>query len=38
MDFVAELLFAWISGKDRPESGSLVQFVTKDSKTELVIA
>ena len=32
------LFYKWMQGTDRPASGSLVQFVTKDNKTELVIA
>jgi hypothetical protein len=27
----------WTNGIDRPKNGSLVQLVTKDSQTELVI-
>jgi len=38
LEFVAELFYKWMQGTDRPASGSLVQFVTKDNKTELVIA
>ena len=38
LDFVAEQLFAWSSGTEgRPATGSLVQLITKDGKTELVI-
>ncbi len=37
LDFVADLLHSWaVTPADRPASGSLVQLVTKDSKTELV--
>ncbi|KAL7631288.1 UNVERIFIED_CONTAM: hypothetical protein RMT77_018409 [Armadillidium vulgare] len=38
LDFIAELFLKWTKGEDRPKSGSLVQLVTKDNKTELVIA
>lgn len=38
LEFVSELFFKWLSGQEVPASGSLVQFVTKDSKTELFIA
>jgi len=37
LEFMAELFHKWLTG-ERPASGSLVQFITKDSKTELVIA
>lgn len=38
LEFVAELFLKWTKGEDRPENGSLVKLVTKDSKTELVMA
>lgn len=38
LPFVAELLFKWASGKERPTNGSLVQLVTNDGNTDLVIA
>lgn len=39
LEFVAELFHKWIQNpSDRPINGSLLQLVTKDSKTELVIA
>jgi dihydropteridine reductase len=39
LEFVAELFHKWIQNpSDRPVNGSLLQLVTKDSKTELVIA
>jgi dihydropteridine reductase len=37
LEFVAQLFQKWATGNDRPANGSLVQLVTKDSKTELVI-
>lgn len=37
LEFVAELFLKWTKGSDRPVNGSLVQLITKDSKTELVI-
>ncbi|XP_042233925.1 dihydropteridine reductase-like [Homarus americanus] len=38
LEFVAELFHKWTTGSDRPSSGSLVQLITKDDKTELVMA
>lgn len=38
LEFVAQLFDKWLQGNERPGSGSLVQFITKDGKTELVIA
>jgi len=39
LEFVAELFHAWLHNPaGRPTSGSLLQLVTKESKTELVIA
>uniref|UniRef100_A0A336M607 Dihydropteridine reductase n=1 Tax=Culicoides sonorensis TaxID=179676 RepID=A0A336M607_CULSO len=38
LEFVAELFHKWTKGVERPANGSLVQLVTKDSKTDLVIA
>nr|XP_045593727.1 dihydropteridine reductase-like [Procambarus clarkii] len=38
LEFVAELLHKWTTGSDRPASGSLVQLITKDNKTDLVVA
>ncbi|XP_050732485.1 dihydropteridine reductase-like [Eriocheir sinensis] len=38
LEFVAELFHKWLSGKERPASGSLVQLVTKENKTDLVVA
>lgn len=38
MPWVAELLFKWAEGKDRPATGSLVQLVTKDNQTEEILA
>jgi len=38
LEFVADRLFEWASGKDkRPAHGSLVELITKDGKTDLVI-
>jgi len=38
LEFIAELFHTWIqSPTNRPTNGSLLQLVTKDSKTELVI-
>ncbi|XP_071521381.1 dihydropteridine reductase [Panulirus ornatus] len=37
LEFVAELFHKWTTGTDRPASGSLVQLITKENKTELVI-
>ncbi|XP_071090378.1 dihydropteridine reductase-like [Haliotis cracherodii] len=38
LEFVAELFYKWTVGQERPANGSLVQLITKDSKTDLVIA
>lgn len=39
LEFVADLFFKWIElPADRVKNGSLIQLVTKDSKTELVIS
>ena len=38
LEFVAQQLYQWSSSQDeRPESGSLVQLITTDGKTELVL-
>ena len=36
LEFIAQLLFKWSEGQERPANGSLVQLVTKGGKTELV--
>ncbi|KAK2191155.1 hypothetical protein NP493_58g03026 [Ridgeia piscesae] len=36
LDTLAERLFKWGEGKERPANGSLVQVVTKDGKTDFV--
>lgn len=36
--FVFSTFAEWINNEGRPESGSLVQLITKDSKTDLVLA
>ncbi|KAL5279407.1 QDPR family protein [Megaselia abdita] len=36
LPYVAETLLNWTNGEDRPENGSLLQLVTKDSNTSLV--
>ncbi|EEC15915.1 dihydropteridine reductase, putative [Ixodes scapularis] len=38
LSFVAETLFKWTSGSERPSSGSLVQLETKEGNTSLTIA
>ncbi|BFZ01251.1 hypothetical protein BsWGS_04290 [Bradybaena similaris] len=38
LEFVAELFLKWLKGENVPSSGSLVQLLTKDNKTELVLA
>ncbi|XP_035214253.1 dihydropteridine reductase-like [Stegodyphus dumicola] len=35
LEFVAELLLNWATGKECPANGSLVQLITKNSVTEL---
>ncbi|KAG9259920.1 dihydropteridine reductase [Astyanax mexicanus] len=37
LEYVAELLYKWAVGEERPASGSLVQLVTTDSKTEATV-
>nr|ACO15211.1 Dihydropteridine reductase [Caligus clemensi] len=37
LEFVSDLLLKWTDKQGRPSSGSLVQLITKDGKTELVI-
>ncbi|XP_052773147.1 dihydropteridine reductase-like [Mya arenaria] len=37
LEFIAESFAKWISNEGRPKSGSLVQLITKDNKTELII-
>ncbi|XP_057282645.1 dihydropteridine reductase isoform X2 [Pezoporus wallicus] len=36
LEFIAETFYDWITGKNRPNSGSLIQMVTTGGKTELV--
>uniref|UniRef100_A0A8D2MGB0 Dihydropteridine reductase n=1 Tax=Zonotrichia albicollis TaxID=44394 RepID=A0A8D2MGB0_ZONAL len=38
LDFIAETFYDWITGKDRPSSGSLIRVITTGGKTELVSA
>ncbi|CAG0913723.1 unnamed protein product [Notodromas monacha] len=38
LDFVSGVFAKWTKHEDRPESGSLIQLMTKDGKTELVPA
>jgi len=38
LEFIADLMQRWAEGKDRPQSGSLIQLVTKGGVTELVNA
>jgi dihydropteridine reductase len=38
LETVAELLLSWSEKKERPSNGSLVQLVTKDGKTECIVA
>jgi len=37
LEYVAELLYKWSTNTERPNSGSLVQLITKGGETELVI-
>lgn len=37
LEFIAETFWKWANGQERPTSGSLVQLVTKDSQTKLVV-
>ncbi|KAF1598393.1 UNVERIFIED_CONTAM: Dihydropteridine reductase, partial [Eudyptes robustus] len=38
LEFIAETFFDWVTGKNRPNSGSLIQVITTGGKTELVAA
>uniref|UniRef100_A0A8C3QUX7 Dihydropteridine reductase n=1 Tax=Cyanoderma ruficeps TaxID=181631 RepID=A0A8C3QUX7_9PASS len=38
LEFIAETFYDWITGKNRPSSGSLIQVITTGGKTELVSA
>ncbi|XP_074847848.1 dihydropteridine reductase [Carettochelys insculpta] len=38
LEFLAETFYDWITGKNRPSSGSLIQVVTTGGKTELAAA
>ncbi|XP_025094066.1 dihydropteridine reductase-like isoform X2 [Pomacea canaliculata] len=38
LDFVAGLFSKWVEGQERPPSGSLVQLITKEGKTELILS
>lgn len=37
LEYVAELLVKWARGEERPNSGSLVQLITKDGQTSLIL-
>ncbi|XP_076242309.1 dihydropteridine reductase isoform X1 [Calliopsis andreniformis] len=36
LEFVADLFWKWSQNQDRPATGSLLQLITKDNKTELI--
>ncbi|XP_076260947.1 dihydropteridine reductase-like isoform X2 [Rhynchophorus ferrugineus] len=36
LDFIADLFLKWTKGEGKPANGSLLQLLTKDSKTDLV--
>lgn len=38
LEYVAELMLKWTAAENRPQSGSLVQLITKNGDTELVIS
>jgi len=38
LEFVAELFWKWSTNQDRPANGSLLQLVTKESKTSAILA
>ncbi|XP_074114325.1 dihydropteridine reductase [Cotesia typhae] len=38
LEFVAEMFWKWANKIDRPKSGSLLQLITKDDKTEIIPA
>lgn len=37
LEFIAETFLKWTNGEERPQNGSLIQLVTKDSKTDLIV-
>lgn len=37
LEFIAEIFLKWTNGVERPQNGSLIQLVTKDSKTNLIV-
>lgn len=37
LEFIAEIFMKWTNGVERPQNGSLIQLVTKDSKTNLIV-
>lgn len=37
LEFIAEIFMKWTNGEERPQNGSLIQLVTKDSKTNLIV-
>uniref|UniRef100_A0A2A4JE47 Dihydropteridine reductase n=1 Tax=Heliothis virescens TaxID=7102 RepID=A0A2A4JE47_HELVI len=38
LSFVVDLLVKWISGQERPDSGSLIALLTEDNETQVVIS
>lgn len=38
VEFIADTFVNWTNGNERPKNGSLVRLVTKDYKTDLVVA
>jgi len=38
LDFIADTFVKWTDGEERPKNGSLVRLVTKDNKTNLIVA
>lgn len=38
LEFVAQLLYGWSEGNDRPKSGSLQQLITTDGQTQVMPA
>ncbi|CAG9817386.1 unnamed protein product [Phaedon cochleariae] len=38
LEFIAELFLKWVTGKDTPQNGSLLQLVTKNFQTDVIAA
>ncbi|KAK0080409.1 hypothetical protein PV325_013988 [Microctonus aethiopoides] len=38
LTFISDLFWKWAQNQDRPENGSLIQLITKDNKTQVILA